>query len=670
MRYCKLLSPLFLSFLTFSIIIATIPSCRKLKDVEMRSDDGLAQKFFQIPEDASDALRSVIADIRKQNDKHHFVNQLAGKYGLPAWGKSIANVPVRNIPNAANTRRATGDSLQVFLIPFRASDSSVSSYLACARNDEEFTYRYYKKDNLSTLYAANDTIEYLREGLLSVFGYFEKRINNKDSAYIGGIYKKKVEDVTIRFNGIPANGRSQVNDPISLIEVCYTIENSLHPFRAQNISSEVCITVGVYGSMFDMGFTSSGGYSSGGSGSSGGGGSTGSNSFPDGFQCPQSEWWCESGDYRYIDGVRYTPYAYPGQTYGLSWLWWENGAGGIPSYEHLINVLYLLNTLNPTSTQANWLANHSNEADELYQTLQDYSNLDPISTNTFPVSPPDGVLAASKITIDAALSNLITGPYNLNHFTNIITPYFPALQTNAANINPAFWYYFSFQCAIIKVEHPNWSNFRVYMKAMGDTIMELVHTGLDIAGLVPGIGEIADLANGIIYTLQGQGVNATLSFAAMIPITGTWTTLAKYGKKVITALDGSSRTLKWMKRTDGIIEFGDKNLLRKILGLAKGNPSVAHHIIPWSKASHPAVQKAAQGSDAFHLNEILNGIPLSTTVHSGNHAAYLSRIQSRLDAIPPNLNPQQTRQKIEELINDIKMAIQSSPNTHIDNLSF
>jgi hypothetical protein len=70
-----------------------------------------------------------------------------------------------------------------------------------------------------------------------------------------------------------------VNDLISLIEVCYTIENSLHPFRTQNISSEVCITVGVYGSMFDTGFTSSGGYSSGGSGSSGGDGSTGSNSF-------------------------------------------------------------------------------------------------------------------------------------------------------------------------------------------------------------------------------------------------------------------------------------------------------------------------------------------------------------------------------------------------------
>jgi hypothetical protein len=61
---------------------------------------------------------------------------------------------------------------------------------------------------------------------------------------------------------------------------------------------------------------------------------------------------------------------------------------------------------------------------------------------------------------------------------------------------------------------------------------------------------------------------------------------------------------------------------------------------------------------------------LSQAVHSGNHAAYLDKIQSRLDAISTNLTPSQTRQKIEELINDIRLAIQNNPNTHIDNLNF
>ncbi len=124
----------------------------------------MVEKFFRVPENASDGLKKVIADIKKQEDKNHFVSQLAAKYGLPAWNKSVTNTPVNNI----NARSATDDSLQLFLIPFRAADSSVSSYLMCASNGDDFTYRYYKKNIIAPLYVANDTIKQLREGLLGV----------------------------------------------------------------------------------------------------------------------------------------------------------------------------------------------------------------------------------------------------------------------------------------------------------------------------------------------------------------------------------------------------------------------------------------------------------------------------------------------------------------------
>lgn len=43
---------------------------------------------------------------------------------------------------------------------------------------------------------------------------------------------------------------------------------------------------------------------------------------------------------------------------------------------------------------------------------------------------------------------------------------------------------------------------------------------LDIAGLIPGVGELADGANGLIYIARGDTLNATLSFSAMIPFAG------------------------------------------------------------------------------------------------------------------------------------------------------
>ncbi|WP_160117578.1 T7SS effector LXG polymorphic toxin [Filibacter tadaridae] len=54
---------------------------------------------------------------------------------------------------------------------------------------------------------------------------------------------------------------------------------------------------------------------------------------------------------------------------------------------------------------------------------------------------------------------------------------------------------------------------------------------LDIAGLVPVIGEAADGVNGVIYTARGDTLNAALSFGAMIPVAGWASTGGKLALK-------------------------------------------------------------------------------------------------------------------------------------------
>jgi hypothetical protein len=321
MKFYKPLPSLFLLSLIAVLIVFTLtPSCRKIHEVQERPDDELVQKFFRVPDDANESLRSIIADIKRQEDKHHFVNQLAGKYGLPLWNKSITNPQERKNTGLANGRGSGAEGPQLFLIPFQANDGSISSYLFCAKSGEEFTYRYYKKDRLSILYAANDTIKALREGLLSVFGFFEKKINNKDSLKIAGIYNKQFKKVSISINGeeIKPNARGTVNTSISYLTVCYTTSGP--QARLQSLTMP-CMTVAVYGSLLDLGFTTSNGYSSDGTSGSG---SVGSSTFPDGFVCPQTEWWCESGNFRIIDGILYTPESYLGIDASFPWLWWES----------------------------------------------------------------------------------------------------------------------------------------------------------------------------------------------------------------------------------------------------------------------------------------------------------------------------------------------------------
>ncbi len=65
---------------------------------------------------------------------------------------------------------------------------------------------------------------------------------------------------------------------------------------------------------------------------------------------------------------------------------------------------------------------------------------------------------------------------------------------------------------------------------------EALHVGLDVVGLIPGVGEIADGANALVYLAEGDKVNAAISAAAMIPGAGMAATGAKYGKKVVGAV--------------------------------------------------------------------------------------------------------------------------------------
>ncbi len=61
---------------------------------------------------------------------------------------------------------------------------------------------------------------------------------------------------------------------------------------------------------------------------------------------------------------------------------------------------------------------------------------------------------------------------------------------------------------------------------------DATQTALDAIGLIPGIGEFADCANGLISLVRGDYADAALSFAAMIPFFGAAATGIKQAKKI------------------------------------------------------------------------------------------------------------------------------------------
>ncbi|WP_158842816.1 golvesin C-terminal-like domain-containing protein [Saccharothrix deserti] len=76
-------------------------------------------------------------------------------------------------------------------------------------------------------------------------------------------------------------------------------------------------------------------------------------------------------------------------------------------------------------------------------------------------------------------------------------------------------------------------------KWMSDNASAIGHAALDVAGLVPGVGEVADLANAAWYAAEGDYANAALSAAAAIPFAGWAATAVKAGKYAVKGADAA-----------------------------------------------------------------------------------------------------------------------------------
>lgn len=653
--------PKLLTIVSLAFSIVFFYSCRKIdkESTQINIPDRLEQDFFKVPNNISQQLQDVVDDIKRQNDHHHFLNEFIRKNGLPVWNKVVANVPIV-ASNQLNNQTGIGGRLndtsgiEIFLIPLRAADSSVKTYIACVKDSGKYKYDVYRRNTLTYLDTVSTPVKKFRRTMLSVFGYFEKSINNKDSIFVAGQYQNGIKEVSISFSSASQNrGRisaAKITDGGSIVQICYTIDTS--PQMRLSVVPVACVDVYVYGTTLDTGIIGGGSTGSSGSGSGDGGGGGGGSAPSPNYNCPPDEWWCESGEYRFINGVLYTSETYPGKERGFPWAWWETG-----NYLNANLPLIFSNTdaLQLNLRQALYLINNSTVNNVITDFVIENEN-------------SDEAKLSANITINAFINGALTDFAGTQHVSFV--------QQNITNCCPIQYFaYMNAKTAMLQLEHPDWSYIRCYLEAH----LEIVHDLLDGIGLVPVVGEIADVANGVIYTIQGQGTNAALSFAATIPIAGWAATGAKWARKAITLTDGTKTALNWYKRTDGFISFGkaDYKQFRKLLGLPVGDPRQAHHIIPWEIADDVAqevIQKAASAKFPFHVQDILNGVPLTAAQHLGSHPQYTQRVRLALQQIKnthgSNLTPEIAYQEIVDLTNRIKQAILANPNTSIENIIF
>jgi hypothetical protein len=231
----------------------------------------------------------------------------------------------------------------------------------------------------------------------------------------------------------------------------------------------------------------------------------------------------------------------------------------------------------------------------------------------------------------------------------------------------------------LKIENPTWSETKLYWEAS----KEVIHILLDGLGLVPVVGEFFDIVNGILYTIDGDYKNATLSYTAAIPGVGWGATATKYAVKAVAVAVGPKvvkTTLRFFKNAAHKIIFGrvSSQQLRKLHGLLPGDPRQVHHLIPVNvceDVGQVVIQKAAGSKNAFHVDDLFNGIPLGTAQHMGSHPNYDARVKNAIKDIfdnngGVNINPDVAYTKLVDLTNRIKAALLANPTTKVDDLIF
>nr|WP_294932781.1 AHH domain-containing protein [uncultured Flavobacterium sp.] len=229
----------------------------------------------------------------------------------------------------------------------------------------------------------------------------------------------------------------------------------------------------------------------------------------------------------------------------------------------------------------------------------------------------------------------------------------------------------------LKALNPQWSFLKCYWEATKD----VVHITLDVFGTVPVAGELADITNGVLYLIEGDGVNATFSMAGAVPFYGWAAVSTKYAikfKVIPKTVYTISTKIKLVWKVSGnTITFGSRSQLRAVLGLGPIalDARQAHHIIPWSKtiSNHSVVQKAAKSGNSFHMNEELNGIAVAAWRNQPNHNNYNNLILDKLNRyqqINPNATLNQCYDQLTIILNQAKKAIVDNPNVHLNNLVF
>ena len=264
---------------------------------------------------------------------------------------------------------------------------------------------------------------------------------------------------------------------------------------------------------------------------------------------------------------------------------------------------------------------------------------------------------ATRVFTEALRTNsFITRQFNQTFFQRINQEY------SANTLDPAWQARYVTQIYVTKALNPGMS----WLEAAWIVSREAVHWTLDVAGLVPVIGEAADLLNGGLYLLEDKNEEAALSFAGAVPFAGWAATGTKFAVKIGITATGKTGVKVVAAGTQQIASLAAKaskfagEVNTAINTIKNGAKVVLDGTGTFRKVGghHPMAKKAFEGVSTYDLKEAFS-VSLAKLRELGVSHAVITGKQNSLYSAWKRANPtkRMTAKEMAEI--EVKAMVQA-----------
>lgn len=160
-----------------------------------------------------------------------------------------------------------------------------------------------------------------------------------------------------------------------------------------------------------------------------------------------------------------------------------------------------------TPQENEWLSTNAKIKEQLFQEIEDISNVNPLDNGEPDLRPLEIAIKATKLIITVSKNNILEGPYDTAHFT-LIKSIFPEIVfSEIAFSQKNFWDYFSFFCSCKRDEDIT-NKHRLYLGGITEILLQEDLEDIDTKTTSQ---EVYNMDTNEIENIKGEGVNAYMA---------------------------------------------------------------------------------------------------------------------------------------------------------------